>query len=474
VKRRPGAVLRAALKHDPPMWAVADLLRLDVIVLAERHGLLPILAQVAADHRVIPNIDTAAIPLDRTNSLSAAAVLLLARAKNRSRHADLDAIRDIATEELARAEVAFRHLKGGALRHAGVWQDFTARPTRDVDILVSEVQAIPRIESALLGHGFELSNDVAKSPAWEDDHHDLPLVFPGRSGSLELHSASLVRRHRDRIVMDFPSRVGEEDLVTTLRHIVLHCQMQDDALLEFRLPIVPLLDVAFAVEAGLVDSRELISGLADPVARRAVRIHLGLASRLRGTAIPSGKVKAGRWWFSAFLFDRPRLAYLVREAAFVPRSLSRPILEARHARKLSPLGLARARSRFLLERIPQGIRGIPQSKSETERPIEHNPGGNGMIDSPIATGVPEKKPGFEAVWSASGLVLVNLSTDMLHHLNGPAAVVYELVDTRSLAELVDTYSALAGISGAAAEEVVETALESLRGIDAVTADGPAE
>jgi hypothetical protein len=465
--RSAGAVLLAAFRHDPPAWAVADLTRLDVVELADLHGVLPLLAEVAVRQHAIPDIEAAPVLSTRHEALSPTAVLLAAREQNRIRHADLDEIRDLATQELARADVGFRHLKGGALRSAGVWGNFAARPTRDVDILVADALAIPQVESALIARGFERSDEVETSAAWEDDHHDKPLVFAGRSGSLELHAASLVRRHRDRLTLDLPAAPGDEDIVTTLRHIALHSELQDEAMLQFRLPIVALLDIAFAVEAGLVDPEVLINGIDDRVARRAARVHVGLAARLRGTRIPAGRASALRWALSSALFGHPRRAQLMREAVFAPRALSRPTMEAREGRRLSVVALAHARWRFLRARIPRGVRSISQAEialTATPSPIE---GAHHMDETTDATENPTKKPGFEAAWSSSGLVLVNLATDVLHHLNAPAGVVYELIGDRSVQELVDSYAALAEVDAAAVRGVVEAALDSLAEIGAV-------
>lgn len=467
MRRTAGAVLLAAFQYDPPAWVAAGLARQDVIELAERHGILPVVAEVAVRHGVIPDIEVGSVFTARRDALSPPAVLLAAREENRTRHADLDAIRDLATQELSRAGVGFRHLKGGALRSAGVWRDFTARPTRDVDILVGDARAIPRIEAALLELGFERSDEVASSRAWEDDHHDRPLVFAGRSGSLELHAASLVRRHRDRLALDLPAIPGNEDIVTTLRHIVLHSELQDEAMLQLRLPIVALLDIAFAVEAGLVDPAAMIDGIDDRMARRAARVHVGLAARLRGTRIPGGKASALRWRLSSMLFAHPRWAYLVREAVFAPRALSRPTMEAREGRRLALFALARARWRFLRARIPRGMRGIPQTETAIASAMPPNRGARPMDKTTDATEQPAKNAGFEAAWSSSGLVLVDLATDVLHHLNAPAAVVYELIGGRSARELADAYAALAEVSDSDAQKVVKVALDHLAEIGAV-------
>lgn len=81
---------------------------------------------------------------------------------------------------------------------------------------------------------------------------------------------------------------------------------------------------------------------------------------------------------------------------------------------------------------------------------------------------PSKSPGFEAAWSSSGLVLVDLGTDVLHHLNGPAAVVYELVGERTVDHIVESYAALAGLEKSDAEPVVDAALDRLVEIGSIT------
>jgi len=462
-----GAALLAALRRDPPAWALARLTDLDVVGVADRHGVLPVLADVAVRHGVLPELPDGDIAA-RHSGLSGAGILLAARAEARARHRDLDEIRATAESELAAAGVGFRHLKGGALRATEVWPDIRTRPMRDVDILVADALAIPRIEAALLERGFEPSDDVAHDPAWDDDHHDRPLLLPGRAGSLELHAAALVRRHRDRLDLDVPADGRDADLPVTLRHIVLHAQLQDDALLQFRLPLVALLDVAFAVESGAVSAEELVSGTVDPVARRAMRRHLGLAGRLRVERIPGGRVSGLRWTISTALLARPRAAHLVRELAFAPRALSRPVMSARRGRELRGWDLARERWRFLRTRVPRGWRGgsdLPAAQEQTEPTAR--PEGVPMPDPVGPLDHPVPADGFEAVWSSTGLVLVDQATDVLHHLNAPAAVVYDLLGERTVAELAAAYAALAEVSEAEAQEVVTQALGGLAAIGAV-------
>lgn len=80
---------------------------------------------------------------------------------------------------------------------------------------------------------------------------------------------------------------------------------------------------------------------------------------------------------------------------------------------------------------------------------------------------PTRVDGFEAAWSASGLVLIDLSTDVLHHLNGPAAVVYDLVGDRTAGQICDAYATLAEVPREEAWELVGTALNELTQIKAV-------
>jgi len=86
---------------------------------------------------------------------------------------------------------------------------------------------------------------------------------------------------------------------------------------------------------------------------------------------------------------------------------------------------------------------------------------------------PSRQSGFEAVWSSSGLVLVDLGTDVLHHLNGPAAVVYDLVGGRSLDELIDAFAALADEDRPTASSAVTAALDALAEIGAIAGWPPA-
>jgi hypothetical protein len=475
VTRSAATTLLAALRKSPPSWAVEALGELRVIELAEAHGILPVIAEIAARHSVIPLSTASALP-QRRDSLSPKGVLLAARQDSRERHQDLDAIRRDAERVLRDQGVPYRHLKGGALRELGVWADFTARPTRDVDILVGDPLAIPGIEDALIAEGFRRSDEIVHSRAWQDDHHDLPLVHHDRAGSLELHAASLVMRHRDRISLDLAATGDDPDLVTTLRHIIIHAQFQDDALLQWRLPIVSLLDVAFALESGLTTSAALLDGLDDRSTRRAIRIHLGLAGRLRGTRFAGSAWTAARWTVSAWLFGRPRAAHLVREAAFAPRSLSRPVMTARAGRPLRGSELARARIGFLRERVPRGARAAPRSAGRSRMRPEERVGpmvfgtgtGANDVDAQISwDATPAKAEGFEAVWSSSGLVLVDLDKDVLHHLNEPAAVVYDLVGDRSAARIADAFADLAGVPDSDARAAVGAALSGLGAIGAI-------
>ena len=479
--RSPGATLLAALRQNPPGWALDGLCELAVIELAEAHGILPIVAEIAARHALIPEVDGSSLP-ERRDALSPIAVLLTARRESRARHADLDATRDDAERALRDRGVPYRHLKGGALRRAGVWADFTARPTRDVDILVADPRAIPEVEEALIAEGFRRSDEVATSQAWTDDHHDRPLVRGDRAGSLELHAAALVARHRSRIALDVSPQADDPDLATTLGHIIIHAELQDDALLQWRLPIVSLLDVAFALESGALTGPQLLEGLEDRSARRAARIHLGLAGRLRGIRFAGSAPTGPRWAASAWLFAHPTAAYLVREAAFAPRALSRPVMSARLGRPLRGTALARARLHFLLTRVPRGARGargarggsrndgaarmIPMERAEPTTP--HAGTGQRPVSEPDWNAIPALADGFEAVWSSSGLVLVDLEKDVLHHLNQPAAVVYDLVGARSATEIADAFSALADLPEAEARETVASALERLAAIGSIT------
>lgn len=477
MSRSPARVLLASLRREPPEWALRGLLDLPLIELAEACGVLPVVAEVAVSHGVIPEVDAPSVLGDRRSDLSPAAALLAARQQNRARHADLDAIRDMARAELEKAGVGFRHLKGGALRSADIWRDFSARPTRDVDILVADAFEIPRIEAALQERGFVHSDDVEKNRAWDDDHHDRPLVFPGRAGSLELHAASLVRQHRGRVALDIPEPTHDADLAATLRHIIVHAQLQDDAILQLRLPLVALLDVAFAIESGAVTAADILGGFDDRLARRAARVHLGETARLRGEAIPGGRVSGLRWTVSSALVGRPRIAHLVRQIVFAPRALSRPVMSAREGRDLGPFAIAAARWRFLRDRVPRGVRSMPGDESTRSRPAPTIEGRLAMAqtdgENAGRTGGPARRSGFEAVWSSSGLVLVDLGTDVLHHLNGPAAVVYELVGDRSLDDLIDAFAALADEDRATASSAVTAALDALAEIGAVVGWPPA-
>lgn len=80
---------------------------------------------------------------------------------------------------------------------------------------------------------------------------------------------------------------------------------------------------------------------------------------------------------------------------------------------------------------------------------------------------PIRRGGFEEAWSSSGLVLVDLESDVLHHLNAPAAVVLELVGDRSFAEIVEAYAALSDGDRGTASDAVRVALDGLAEIGAI-------
>ena len=76
--------------------------------------------------------------------------------------------------------------------------------------------------------------------------------------------------------------------------------------------------------------------------------------------------------------------------------------------------------------------------------------------------------GKKALMAASGLVLVDLAQDVLHHLNEPAAVVYDLVGDRSAAQIAEAFAVLAEFGDSDAREATATALAGLASIGAIT------
>ena len=86
-------------------------------------------------------------------------------------------------------------LKGWHGLLAGWWPDPAARVMRDLDVLVSEHDA-PRAAQVLGDLGY-LAMAGDHDP--HADHELAPVHLPGRAGSIEIHTAVLVRRWRARL-----------------------------------------------------------------------------------------------------------------------------------------------------------------------------------------------------------------------------------------------------------------------------------
>lgn len=340
------------LRTDPGPDAAAQILRADVVGEASRLGLLPVLAGVAVRLGVIPDSSPGVLAVlgDRRLNLSPSVALIAARHENRKRHADLTELERLTRQVLP--DVPLVALKGAALSAHAIWPQADERPRRDIDLWCPTPADVVPATERLQDHGFHESHDAVPGAAWVDDHHDLPLLFGDLSGSLELHRYPTIESIRDTIALSTRSTATGIELTpeSLLLHVIVHTQLQDYSLVLCRLPIIPLLDVAYALESGFIAESGLRASATSPAARRAVGFHLYCAARLRGGRPPASWAMRVRWHFAVAMLGSAHLATLHRELVLAPMALSRSVMEKREGRRLSVLALAAARLRFLTVR----------------------------------------------------------------------------------------------------------------------------
>lgn len=333
----------------------ADLLDPGLLASAERFGVTPYLAGLAASTGAIPAMPDAAVRLmfaagsaDRT--WSPAAVLAKTALDQRDLVEDLDHVLATATAVLAGAGIESWPLKGMALAKAGVWPDPSWRTIKDVDLLVDPSRA-DQAQLLLIAAGFVPTTDVDDSGVWDDDHQRKPLVLPGRLGSIEVHAHTLVRRYRGLLPTGAPVTPA-----AVARHIIVHAQLQDEAYALLTLPLTGLLDVATMCERDPELARRLVQPHDDPTLARVVRYHVYCAQRLRSGSHAGSTLVRGhigfriRYALSLWLADRPAAALLWHEVRLGPRGLDRAVMESRVGRPLTRRELLRERVRFVLSR----------------------------------------------------------------------------------------------------------------------------
>lgn len=332
-----------------------------VVAEAARLGVLPVLASVAVRRGEVPELSGALASAlgDRRAGLSPVAALLAARYENGRRNRDLEQLEARAVDTLA--GVTCIPLKGAALRRHHVWPDPAARPMRDVDLWLPEPGAVERATAILKASGFA---EPADHVATLSDHHDEPLLLAGLDGSVELHRHPSSRWASDP-GLHYRVMNGERGTELTpesaILHVIVHAQLQDHAYRLRRLPLVPLLDVGYALETGFVTAPGLRAAAAGTPWSRAVEFHLYCAERLRGRR-PRGPLGLRwRWWQSTVYLAMPRLAALQQELSLGPGALSRTRMEDREGRRLGGWSLLASRTRFLRRRTPEIWRRITRA-----------------------------------------------------------------------------------------------------------------
>ncbi len=373
--RRGGAVTLGARRGGAALLCDSR-----VVAEAGRQGVLPVVADLAVRRGVVPDLP-AAVALavgDRVTGLSPTAALLVALERNRAMASDLAEL-----ERRARAaapDIPMIALKGAAIRRHPIWPDPGVRPRRDVDLWLPGEGRLPGEDClaaatrGMLAAGFAPVTDLATSARWADDHHDAPLTADGLRGSVELHRHPTIAAVRAvcpplEVVpgADGPQLTPRSLLV----HVIVHAQLQDFAHRLCRLPLIALLDVAYALAAGVVTEDEL-RGYAGPALRRPVDFHLYCARRLRGNAGPArGPVRPAlwlRWHVALVLLGAPRAAALEREVLLAPTALSRSAMERRAGGRLGRRALWLHRLRFVRDRGPAALWRVTAPAGHRRRP----------------------------------------------------------------------------------------------------------
>ena len=210
---------------------------------------------LAADHRLLPAVWSALSargvrPLPRAlragaGATSPLAVLEDAHIENALRTADLRAQGEDLLAALDDAGIPAMPIKGLHLLLAGWLPDPAARTMVDIDVLVHPA-AIPDACRVAYACGYRPLAVVSHEEG--ADHEVAPLVLPGRSGSLELHRATLMSRHADVLPADdlwahaSTAQVnGRTQALPSPTHafalLIAHAQLQDDCYRLLHLPL---------------------------------------------------------------------------------------------------------------------------------------------------------------------------------------------------------------------------------------------
>jgi hypothetical protein len=353
-------VLLGLLAREPEPELASRAADPAVVEAAARLGVLPILAGVAVRLGRLPDAaDTVAATLgDRRSGLSPGAALLAARYDNRKRQEDL-ALLEARTVRLLHP---FRlvPLKGAALRAHSVWPYDLERPQRDIDLWCPERSAASLAHFHLRRNGYVAAKEQQKRQAWTDDHHDDALVVEGLSGSVEIHRNPLAEHARWAAYYPLLNTPDGVELTPTalILHVILHAQLQDSAFALRRLPIVALLDVAYALESSFVTAEQLRSAAAGIGVERAVEYHLYCVERLRGRTSGANRSMERRWRWAVLFLAMPRLAILQQELFLSAQALSRRRMELRAGRSLRPVPLLLLRAQVVMSRGARAARRV--------------------------------------------------------------------------------------------------------------------
>lgn len=327
---------------------------------------------LAADHDLLPALWSAGVARGWWTPLPADALervltrfspgltqppLLLQQAHdtNRIRIGDLmEQGRDIL-DHLASAGIAAIPLKGWHAVMAGWWADPADRVMRDLDVLVPADQA-ERAADGLAELGYV---PLATGHTPEADH-ELPAVhLPGRPGSVELHTALVVRRWRDVLpageVLGPGAPMSTTDAVI---HSIAHAQLHDEAHLLAHIPLRALHELSVLAAGPRADEIEwwrVRSAFRGVSAEPALDAHLAMARSLFAAAVPApeGRLRAeAHDRLCRALLARPPVASVYEKTVFLPRGLSTARMHELHG----PGNPWLARLRHVGRALTRGVR----------------------------------------------------------------------------------------------------------------------
>jgi Uncharacterised nucleotidyltransferase len=322
-------VLSDVLRPYPSGSQPTDVNWQAVLPLAASHDLLPALwsAGVARGWWTALPTDALERVLTRFAPGLTQPPLLLQQARdaNRIRVDDLMDQGRVILDHLDGAEIAAVPLKGWHALVASWWSDPADRVMRDLDVLVPAAQA-ERAAEVLAALGYV---PLATGHTPEADH-ELPAVhLPGRAGSVELHTALVVRRWRDVLpagqVLGHGAPMSTTDAVI---HSIAHAQLHDEAHLLAHIPLRALHELsvlAAGPRADEIDWWRVRSAFRGVSAEPALDAHLAMARSLFGAAVPApvGRLRAeAHDRLCRALLVRPPVASIYEKTVFLPRGLS--------------------------------------------------------------------------------------------------------------------------------------------------------